>query len=149
MLGIIYNRSQRQYEWTDPDSGEILAAPSGKANKQNLFRAVVGMLDPDLSTAAERMIANNPQLERVVWKGVEIVISGGVEVYAVPQGSVEAMVDSSDGYGRYAIENNNGHISCQCEHWQSMDAPLTQRGHRVCKHIAAKALWQYTREDRF
>jgi hypothetical protein len=107
------------------------------------------MLDPDLYAAAERMIANQPQLERVVWKGVELVINEAVEVYAVPHNTVLAMVDSSDGYGRYAIENINGHISCQCESWQGLTAPLTTGGRRVCKHVSAMYLWNFTREVRF
>lgn len=146
---IVYNRSARRYEWTDPDSGEVLTAPAGPQNRADLFRAVVGMLDPDLYAAAERMIAKQPQLERVVWKAVELVVNEAVEVYAVPHNTVLAMVDSSDGYGRYAVETIGGHIQCQCEHWQGLMAPLTTSGRRVCKHIAAMYLWNFTREERF
>lgn len=146
---IEYNRSTRRYEWIDPDSGEMFTAPSGAKNKANLFQAVIGMLDPDLYASATRMIENNPQLERVVWKAVELVTNNAVEVFAVPNNGVVAMVDSSDGYGRYAITMHTHGIDCQCEHYQSMAAPLTNKGHRICKHIAAKFLWQYTREDRF
>jgi hypothetical protein len=149
LLDINYNRTQKQYEWTDPDSGEILTAPSGPENKAQLFRAAVGIFDPDLHAAALRMIEAQPQLERVVWKAVEIVANDGIEVFDVAQGNVLAMVNSSDGYGRYAVYSDNGHTACQCEHWQSLVAPLTQSGRRVCKHIAAMYLWKFTKEDRF
>lgn len=146
---INYNRKERRYEWMDPDSGEILTAPPGKENKADLFRAAVGMLDPDLYAAAQRMIENQPQLERVVWRAVEIVCEEGVDVFATPRGNVLAMVASSDGYGRYAIQNDNGNISCQCPHWQELMAPVTQSGRRVCKHVSAYYLHLFTREDRF
>ena len=149
LLDINYNRTQKQYEWIDPASGEILTAPSGAENKAQLFRAVVGILDPDLHAAAQRMIEAQPQLERVGWKGVEIVANDGVEFYAVPEGDIQAMVASSDGYGRYAIMNDNGHTTCQCEHFVSMAAPYTKNGRMVCKHIAATYLYKFTREERF
>lgn len=149
LLDINYNRTQKQYEWIDPSSGEVLTAPSGAENKAQLFRAAVGLLDPDLYAAALRMIEAQPQLERVVWKGVEIVTSDGVEFFAVPQGNVQAMVASSDGYGRYAIMNENGHTTCQCENFVSMAAPYTKQGRMVCKHIAALYLFKFTREERF
>lgn len=149
LLDINYNRTEKRYEWTDPDSGEIITAPSGAENKAHLFRAAIGILDPELHAAALRMIEAQPQLERVVWKAVEIVANDGIEVYDVPQGDALAMANSSDGYGRYAIINSDGHTECQCEHWQSLSAPLTLNGRRVCKHIAAMYLWKFTREDRF
>src|SRR5690606_5784143 len=126
--------TQKQYEWIDPQSGEILTAPSGAENKAQLFRAAVGILDPDLHAAALRMIEAQPQLERVVWKGVEIVANDGVELYAVPEGDVQAMVASSDGYGRYAVMNDNDHTTCQCEDFTSIAAPYTQQGRMGCKH---------------
>lgn len=146
---IEYNRSERRYEWIDPDSGEMLTAPSGAANKASLFQAVIGMLDPDLYAAAGRMIEKNPQLERVVWKGVELVSNNAVENFAVPVNDVVAMVNSSDGYGRYAISRPSHGVTCQCEHFTSMAAPYTSKGHMVCKHVAAYFLYLFTREERF
>ena len=148
MLDIQYDRSAREYRFTDPDSGEILTAPSGQ--KHQLFKAAVGLLDPALYDAALRVIENNPQLERVTWKAVEIITSDGVEVFPEPRGDVQAMVISqSDEYGRYAVSTEDGYYACQCEHWQSFAAPITQQGNRYCKHILAMYLWRVTREDRF
>lgn len=150
MIDITYDRKERQYRWMDPDSGQILTAPSGAQNKAQLFQTAVGLLDPDLYAAAARMIEAQPQLERVVWKAVEIVATNGVEAFAVPQGNVRAKVASSDGYGRYAVmDDGRGYISCQCEHFTSLSAPYTKQGRMVCKHIAAMYLYNFTREDRF
>lgn len=147
MIDIQYDRKAKMYQWTDQESGQILTAPSGQ--KFELFRAVVAMLDPDLFTAANRIIEAHPQLERGVWKAVEIVASDGVEVFPGMKGDVYAMVDSSDGFGRYAITNEGGYTTCQCEHFQSFAAPMTQSGNRYCKHILAYQLHLATREDRF
>ena len=149
MIDITYDRKERLYKWIDPESGEVLTAPAGAKNKAQLFQAAVGLLDPDLYAVATRLLANHPQLERVTWKAVAIVCNGGVDVFAVPQGSVQAMVASSDGYGRYAVSSDNGYYVCQCEHWQSLSAPLTRQGRRYCKHILAMYLWRVTRENRF
>ena len=145
MIVIEYDRKAKHYRWEDPQSGTVLTATS-KQEKPALFKAAVAMLDPDLYASAERMIEDNPQLERVVWKGVEIVGGNGVEVFPTPKGQVVAMVNSQgDEYGRYAIQNDGNEVSCQCEHWQSMAAPITPEGRMVCKHIAAWMLHLYTR----
>lgn len=49
---IQYDRSGRQYTWTDPESGLILSAPAKQ--KGELFRAAVSMLDPELYAAATK-----------------------------------------------------------------------------------------------
>lgn len=144
---ITYNRSERRYEFLDEESGELLTAPSG--HKHELFKAAVGLLDPNLYEAAHRVIEKHPQLERITWKAVEIVTAGGVEILAAPVDGVEAMVMASDGYGRYAVTNDNGRYACQCEHWQSTAAPITESGSRYCKHIISMYLYRVTREDRF
>jgi hypothetical protein len=149
MLDINYNRSDRQYEWVDPDSGEIFTFPRGKQGKVEAFHFAISMLDPELYQAAQRLIEQHPQLERVTWKAVELVCGEAVEVFDVPQGNVQAMMDSSDGYGRYAITTTDGYYECQCEHWKSLAAPLTEQGNRYCKHILAMYLWRVTREERF
>lgn len=142
---IIYNRSARQYEFVDPESGEIFAAPSGQ--KAQLFQVMVSMLDPDLFAAVSQIVERHPQLERVGWKAVEIVTSNGVEVFEGMRGNVYGMVDSSDGMGRYAITNEDGYTSCQCEHFQSFAAPMTESGNRYCKHILAYHLHLVTRAE--
>lgn len=146
-IQIDYDRSERVYKWIEPDSGQIFTFPPRQ--KGAALQFAVSMLDPELFDAAGRVIANQPQLERVTWRAVELVCNNAVTVFDVPRGNVEAMIESSDGYGRYAITNDNGHMVCQCEHWQSMAAPLTQSGRRYCKHILALYLWRVTREDRF
>jgi hypothetical protein len=144
---ITYNRSERRYEFLDTDSGEMLTAPSG--HKHELFKAAVGLLDPDLYDAAHRVIEKHPQLERITWKAVEIVTAGGVEILAEPKEGAEAMVASqSDQYGRYAVTNDNGYYMCQCEHFAT-NAPITQSGSRYCKHIVSMYLYRVTREERF
>ena len=150
MLDITFNRQEKQYEWTDPDSGEVLTAPAGAANKAALFRTAIGLLDPELDTAAQRIIERHPQLERVTWKAVELVAAGAVDVFDAPRAGVWAMVDSqSDGYGRYAITNDGGYFACQCQHFVGMTAPITEEGNRYCKHIVAMHLWKVTKENRF
>jgi len=139
---IEYNRQAKQYEWVDPNSGEILTAPS--KCKGDLFKAAVGLLDPDLYTAVVGMIAKHPQLERVAWKAAELVTQNAVEI--MPTSAVLAMVESSDGYGRYAIQHD---YSCQCEHYTSLVAPMTSSGRRYCKHALSVLLWMKVRETRF
>ena len=148
MIDITFDRSEKLYKWTDPQTGEVITAPA--KCRGDLFRAAVGMLDPDLYAAAGRMIAKNPQLERVAWRAVELIVGDGVEILAGAPGGVWAMVASSDGYGRYAITSDeSGFDVCQCEHYATFAAPMTATGRRVCKHIAAARLYLATREDRF
>lgn len=144
MIDITYDRRERIYKWESED-GQVLTAPSGR--KAELFQAAVAMLDPALFAAASQIIEVHPQLERVVWKAVEIVVDDGVEVFPGMQEDVYAMVESSDGYGRYAIGNDNGYMTCQCEHFQSFAAPITESGNRYCKHILAYHLALLTRSE--
>ena len=148
MIEINYDRSQKIYTWTDPESGEILTAPSGAANKATLFQAAIGILEPELYTAATALINDHPQLERVAWKGVELVCANGVDAFATPKAGVVAMVDSSDGFGRYAISQTDSGYECQCGHFQELGAPATMDG-RWCKHVTAYRLYLRVREDRF
>lgn len=143
MIDITYNRTAKEYEFVNPETGELHTAPA--KCKGELFRAAVAMLDPDLYQAAEQIAARHPQLERVTWRAVELVTADAVEAYPRPRGGVVAMVDSSDGFGRYAIEAGEYGNSCQCEHFQSMAAPVTDSGARFCKHILAYRLWLRTR----
>ena len=144
-IEITFDRSERLYKWIDPTSGEVLTAPAKE--KEMLFRAAVGILDPDLYKAAEAAIERHPQLERVTWRAVELVAREKIEVYPGLRGSVAAMVDSSDEYGRYAIEHTKYGLTCQCEHFQGGYAPLTESGSRCCKHIVAYHLWLHTRAE--
>ena len=144
---ITYNRSEKRYEFVDHESGEILTAPAKM--KHELFKAVVGLLDPDLFDAAHRIIENNPHLERLVWKATGKVIEGGVEVFPEPVNGVEAMVISSDQWGRYSIINDNGYYACNCPAFSEMYAPITESGGRYCSHILAYRLYLRTRESRF
>lgn len=147
MIEITYDRKERVYKWIDPDSGEILTAPAKQ--KAELFRAAVGMLEPNLYKSAERITERHLQLERITWKAVEIVANNGVEIFPGAHNGVAAMVDSSDGFGRYAIISTEYGPTCQCAHFQEGYAPLTESGARYCKHIMAYQLHLTTREDRF
>ena len=123
MIDINYNRQDKRYEWIEPESGELFTFPAKQ--KHMAFCFAVSMLDSNLYEAAERLIEEHPQLERVTWRAVELVCASGIEVFPAPLGNVVAMVDSSDGYGRYAIEQHEAGHSCQCEHFTSLAAPLT------------------------
>ena len=144
MLEITYNRKEKSYNWIDPDSGEVFAFPSG--HKHEAFKFAVSMLEPDLFTAATLIIEDTPQIERMVWKAVELVISGAVEVNDIAQNGLIAMVDSSDQYGRYAIkETDYGHV-CNCVSFT--DYPqYDQRGFVWCKHNLAMKLHSVARSE--
>lgn len=148
MLDITYDRHQKLYKWEHPESGEALTAPSGKENKAELFQQVIALLDPELYLAALRWLEEEPGLERVIWRGVEIVANSGVETF-LTAGDVIAKVISSDEYGRYTLTIQNGYLACACAHWQELMAPYTSSGQRVCKHLAAFTLHQRVREERF
>lgn len=144
LIEITYDRKQKEYQWVDPNSGEILTAPP--KCKGDLFRAAVGLLDPSLYEAVITLSEKHPQLERIAWKAAEIVVSNGVEILGDENLAVLARVASSDGMGRYAVEYSN---SCNCEHFVSQAAPMTSAGHCYCKHILAAHLYLRTRESRF
>lgn len=143
MIDINYDRKEKAYKWVAPD-GEILTAPSGC--KHDLFKAAVAMLDDDLFTAASLWIGRTPQLERLIWRGVELVAADRLEVYDMPKGSLVALVEGSDEYGRYAIQAEEHQHTCQCmafkEHPQ-----YDENGRIWCKHLAAVHLWQVARAD--
>lgn len=146
-IHIDYDRKAKQYTWLDEASGEIVSAPSGKAHRAQLWKTAVALTDPDLYAAARSIIEKHPQLERVTWKAVELVVNDAVEVYPMPRGGVAAMVDGSDEYGRYALELTEYGLTCQCIHFQDGHAPLTETGSRYCKHILAYHLWAITRAE--
>ena len=97
MIDINYNRQDKQYEWIEPESGELFTFPAKQ--KHMAFRFAVSMLDSDLYEAAERLIEERPQLERVTWRAVELVCANAIGVFPAPVAGVVAMVESSDGYG--------------------------------------------------
>jgi len=148
MIDITYDRSERIYKWEDPGSGAVLTAPSGKQSKAELFQKAIAMLDPDLYAAVVRWIETEPTLERVIWRGVELVANGGVETFP-GEGLLVAKVDSSDEFGRYSITIQNGYLACECAYWQEMNTPYASNGQRVCKHLAAFTLYQRVCETRF
>ncbi len=150
MIDLNFDRKNKAYQWTDPTTGEIFNFPgSGPAVKSEAWRFAISMLDPDIYQTAVSLIDRFPTLERVVWRGVERLLNGDVEILAAPVGDVVAMVASqSDVYGRHAIKNEDGYITCDCYAFVNMEAPLTPNGRRVCSHIAAYRL-ALTREERF
>lgn len=146
MIDIQYDRKEKLYKWASPDGQTFtFTTPEVKAGKA--FQFAVSLLDPDLFAALNQVIGTHPQLERVAWKAAEIITGNGVEIFDGMRGNVYAMVDSSDGMGRYAISNEDGYTSCQCEHFQSFAAPMTESGNRYCKHILAYHLHLVTRAE--
>ena len=143
---ITYNRSKKRYEFIDEESGEILTAPSG--HKHELFKAMVGMLEPDLYDAVHNWLEDEPYLERILWRGAELVASNGVETFP-GEGRLLAMVQSSDEYGRYSVTIEDGYVVCECAFYQDGNAPLDVNGQRMCKHVAAFHLHQRAKETRF
>jgi hypothetical protein len=147
-VNIEYDRSAREYRWIDPGSGQVFTSPARQRGE--LFRFAVSMFDPTLYAAATRLIANNPHLERATWLAAQLVINSSIETFPVAVDGTLAMVESSDGMGRYAVYHDEaGYMACQCESYKSFDAPLTKSGHRLCKHIISFLLYQRTREERF
>lgn len=142
----VYNRSSKQYEVINPETGEVETFPA--KHKHEAFLFAVGLYEPDLYAAAQKIIARFPQLERRVWSAVELVAQNAV-TYTPEAGQVVAMVNSSDELGRYAIEIVDGYTTCQCEDFTSFNAPMTDTGHRFCKHILAYRLYIQVRENRF
>jgi hypothetical protein len=143
---ITYNRSAKQYEFVDQESGEILTAPSG--HKHELFKSMLGMLEPELWQTVHNWLEDEPYLERILWRAAELVASNGVETFP-GEGSLLAMVQSSDQYGRYAVTIEDGYIACECPFYQEGNAPLDSNGQRTCKHSAAFHLYQRVKEARF
>lgn len=144
---ITYNRSSRVYEVTHPHTGEIVESFPSK-ERHAAFLYMVSLFEPELYHAAQRIIQRHPQFERRVWKAVELVVDGQVEILDVPVNNVVARVGASDGYGRYAVTIDGGYLACECEDWQSAAAPITDSGSRYCKHILAYRLGLLF-EDRF
>ena len=147
MIDIAYDRKERIYKWTEPESGEVLTAPSGAPSKAALFQTAVAMTNPELWEAAARWIGEEPYLERAIWKGVELVVNDGVELFDL-NGRLLALVQSSDEYGRYGVSNIDGYVVCECPHYQDGGAAIDRLGQKTCKHIAAYRLAQ-TQESRF
>lgn len=143
-IKIDYDRKERQYNWIDPDSGEMFAFPSGQ--KHEAFKFAVSMLEPDLHTAAALIIQDTPQIERIVWKAVELVVNGSVDVYDTAQNGIIAMVASSDQYGRYAIQETDYGHTCNCISFT--DYPqYDQLGNVHCKHTLAVKLHGVARSE--
>jgi len=144
MIDITYDRKAKEYQYTHPETGEIITAPSG--HKHELFTAVIAMLDNDLYTAAVNWLNDTPQLERLAWRGVELVAAQKLDVYPAPENGLIAMVDSSDEYGRYALKEDSSGRSCQCRAY--VDYPeFDQYGRAWCKHLAAYHLYLVSRAE--
>ena len=138
-IQIDYNRSEKMYQWTCPDSGEIFQFPSGKQGKAEAWKFAISMLDPELHETAQRMIERQPTLERTIWRAVELVANNAIE----EKTAVLHMVSSSDEFGRYAVENGR---SCQCEAFTNWPQ-YTSTGAVVCKHVLSVYLFRTLRTE--
>ena len=152
---VVYDRSARVYQVTDAAGNVVQTFPS--KDKGAAVRFAICMADPALGARAARMAQRNPLLERVAWAGAELAANNAVEIMTpvqVSETGVAAMVDSSDGMGRYAIatEPVPGHallcvMTCNCAYHSSGAAPVSASGYgRVCKHIAAYWFTRNTQE---
>ena len=142
-IQIPYNRSEKAYEWTCPESGEIFRFHGkGAAVKADAFRFAVSMLDPQLYETAVTRIEANPFIERMVWRAVELLINDSVEEVS----PTLYMVMSSDQYGRYAVAMTEHGLTCQCRAFT--DNPIiTPELDTLCKHCLAVQMWRVLRAD--
>lgn len=145
---IVYDRSDKVYQVTTP-AGDVVGTFPAKA-KGAALQFAIGLFEPALFEAVNRMIDRNPQLERAAWKGAELVIANGVEIFDVPVNNCFGMVASSDGIGRYAILSTAAGFECGCEHFTLGEPPTATVGgreQRFCKHIAGMFLSALARRN--
>lgn len=149
-VNIEYNRSTREYNWTDPETGETFGFPSGPEGKAMAFRFAVQFFAPDLYDAAVSIIRKNPHFERRVWKAVNTVLNHGVTIYPdLADPTIIATVASSDGLGAYNLRHEAGYRICECDDYTSMAAPITGGGRRYCYHLLAFELHLRTQEQAY
>lgn len=136
---VTYNRKEKVYQYTD-STGQTYSA-AGAAGKGKMFRLAVEIEHAELYEAALKAIALNPHLERAYWKACELVTQSAVTFGTYEVSGIFAMVASSDGFGSYAIQSQDGLTTCQCPHYQNGDAPREwDTMQPICKHIAAYRL---------
>lgn len=130
---ITFNRSEKCYELVDETTGQIFTAPAGQ--KHQVFKTAVAQLHPDLFAALTNWLQDTPQLERTVWRGVAILLEGKLD--PTPQNDrIVAMVDGSDEFGRYAIQETEHGRTCQCMAYRE-HPEFDRYGRAWCKHLAA------------
>lgn len=153
---VVYDRSAKQYSVVS-DDGEIAATfPAG--SKDAAERFVIGLLDPTLAAMTERMVARQPQLEAVAWRGAALVARNAVSIWEVTNSQpFAAAVMKSEPVrlgqlGWYGLQPlHTGGVSCECDHYIYEQAPTYEATgkrpgtRRVCKHIAAYYLHLRTR----
>jgi hypothetical protein len=144
---IQYDRSGRAYQVVDLETGATVETFPAK-QKGDAFRFAIEFFAPDLFAIAVDRCEKYPQQERMIWKAAGLVANGAVEVVPGPTDSVYAMVESSDGMGRYAVTHVGGEMACNCAAFTEGLAPYTETG-RVCSHLLAYFFHLATREDRF
>lgn len=144
---IEYDRSGREYQVIDLDSGEIAETFPAK-HKGAAFRFAIEFFAPELFAVAVDRCEKYPQYERMIWKACGLVVNGGVEVFPGPTDGIYAMVESSDQLGRYCITHMEGEMACNCAAFTEGYAPYTETG-RVCSHLLAYFFHLATVEDRF
>lgn len=142
---IVYDRSAKTYMVVDHDGVLVQAFPAKQ--KGDAVRFAINLLEPAIAAAADSMSAEYPTLERVAWAGAELVIDGAVHPRRVQGDLCVAMVDSSDGMGRYALvlaKSDDGYnLTCNCDAYTLGSAAtytVDGRERRLCKHMAAYTL---------
>lgn len=137
----VYNRSRRVYQLETPN-GERLEFPAGPEGRTLAFQTAVSLFAPEVADAAAAIIRRHPHLERRVWRAVNCLLGGGVKILPdLNDIEILALVDSSDGFGAYAIRHQASILTCECEDFTSFSAPYAgEGGQSYCYHILAYRL---------
>ncbi|HET6446900.1 MAG TPA: hypothetical protein VFI27_20225 [candidate division Zixibacteria bacterium] len=140
LSNVQYERSIKQYQVTNPITGDIEYFPNGNAGKRIAMRRAVFFQDPRLHRFVVDLVERYPQVESRAWRAAELLLQGGVKN---SEGEALAIVASSTAYGDYLITARTGQIVCDCLDYMDGNAPyIGQSGQRLCKHILAL---QFTR----
>jgi hypothetical protein len=145
LANVAYNRSNRSYAVTHPQTGDVAHFPSGAHGRRQAFQTAVEMTDPELYQQAGRIIARHPHLESRVWRAVELVIADHVQ--AGQADLYVATVGSQSEYGNYTLTyDSHGRMTCDCQDYTDFTAPVIEGSLQPhCKHILAWKLYAATK----
>lgn len=134
---MTYDRSERQYRVTLPETGEVVQFPAGRDGRQAAFKMSVAAHSLKLYRLATARINEAPLLESRVWRACELVLNGDV-TFVEPDEMPPAVatVTSNNEYGAYIVSQVGNQWLCECEDWTSGMCPADATGPR-CKHTLA------------
>lgn len=134
---VNYNRSDRVYQVTNQDTGEIAEFPAGRDGRQAAFKMAVAIENIRLYRMALARIEAAPLLETRVWRACELVLINGVTLLdPAEMPPAFATVASSNEFGDYIVSRMYDQWTCECEDWRSGMCPADETGPR-CKHTLA------------